>query len=202
MSAAPRLGSVRTGITMIYVSLVMTVLGATTGILLPIVIRDMSTLIPIVRLLGIAMLGANALSIAGKLLCLSAPRESGARHFIVAAVVCDTLAGLIAVAGLFVAMPYLATQAERLLSLAGFFLFILFLKQLALFVNRKDLARLAASALSLALILTGIVTVTSIVSLVFPLPILLIFAGFGMIVYALAFVIRYLGLLGKMRLAV
>ncbi len=194
------MGSVKTGITLIYWGIVILLLAIISGILVPFIVKDLETFVRLMMVLGVVVILANIITIVGKVMCLGAPQETGAREFIIAAVVADGLSLLISLAGLFQQLPSYAPQVANLLSMAGFVLFMLFLKQVAIFIQRDDLAQAAASVLTLGIILIVTAILTGL--LAFVAPVLVLITGLVMLVVGILFVIRYVGLIAKMKDAI
>ena len=104
--------------------------------------------IPLVALAAIPI-GATAmlLGIIGPCLCLAAPQQAKATEFILLTVVGNGLAILIFPLGLVVTLPWWLLLIGRLLPFVASVVFILFLKRLALYLERPDIAKLAVQSL-------------------------------------------------------
>jgi hypothetical protein len=107
------------------------------------------------------VLASSVLDIIGRILCLAVPAIlGGIRAMIFVSVACGLAAGVISglqLGHLFLGLPKLPTVVElagTLIAPVGSILFLVFLRYLALFVNRRDLATRAMTVLIL-----GIVTV-------------------------------------------
>lgn len=201
------MGSVKTGISLIYWGLVAIIIAV---ILLVVVVTgafgDASGYVAIAAL--IAMLVGYLLGIIGKVTCLGAPQETGAREFIMIAVFFEGVSMLISVLDLLrqigavspTILPEWAPRVGQLLGMVGFVLFMLFLKQLAIFIQRDDLAQAAASVLTLGVIMIVCAFLTGLA--VFIAPILALIIALVMLVVSILFLVRYVGLIAKMKDAI
>jgi hypothetical protein len=110
---------------------------------------------------GIAVLG-GLLYFAGQLVCVSVPKETGARGFVTASVILS----LGSVLSLFVRVPVsFALESMSIIAIflitrfsgiASIFFFVLFLRKLSAFLGRKDFMIRARNLLILGAILLGV----------------------------------------------
>ena len=135
----------RTGITFVYIGLVLSILPIF-AFPLAAVLRAVPLLLAIPALL----IAASLLSMIGRILCLSVPKEVGAMGLIYAAVVCDVSSLFAAVSRMIPGLPNFS-GFSGLLSVAAIVLFLIFLKKLALFINDSESAARASSLLNVGI---------------------------------------------------
>jgi hypothetical protein len=108
------------------------------------------------------------LALAGELLCLGVPAESGARGFLWVALLFQLLGAAPAVAALFTDLPEGVEENAQFGVLLGFLFFLLFLRQLADFLGDPGLAKMPLTML-IVLVVTGVLAgVAVVVARVFP----------------------------------
>jgi hypothetical protein len=123
--------------------------------------------------------GSGLLSFVGKLVCLSSSEPARGRGAISIAVACDILGVLLAVVAVVLGLPPVLYLMQPILSLVGFVSFMIYLRELARYLGRPDLARAATVLLqlgigSVVLIVLGVCT-----AFIFPL------VGLGLIAASL-----------------
>lgn len=150
----------RTGITFVYLGLVFAVL-AIFVVPLSLVLKAAPLLLAMPALLVASLL----LSMIGRILCLSVPKEVGATGMIYTAVVCDVCSLFTEVSRMIPGLPNLS-GFSGLLSVAGMVFFLIFLKKLAVFIKDSESADRASSLLNL-----GIGLVVVMVAMIFLPPI-------------------------------
>lgn len=112
------------------------------------VVKFAGVFLPMPRvILALAALGGfvgSLLHIAGWILCLTVPRQSGAKGLIVTAVILQLIVPLIGVApaprGLPLAVYVVLDLADSLLWLTAIVVFLFFLKRLGRYLKRSDVA--------------------------------------------------------------
>ena len=134
-----------TGVTYVYIGLIL--------IAITILIIPLSMLLhaaPLLLALPLLWIASSLLSMIGRILCLSVPKEVGASGLIYAAVICDVSSLFAAVSPMATWLPNLSAY-QGLLSVAAMVLFILFLKKLAVFISDAESAILASNMLILSI---------------------------------------------------
>jgi len=104
---------------------------------------------------GMVFVG-QIMNLLGSIRCLSTPPETRARGWIVASVVAEVLSMILGMDQLVGAKSEAAQSAQQLVGIVAFVTFILFLRQLGLFIGRTDLARRAINLLILWGVLIGL----------------------------------------------
>lgn len=124
------------GLRTVYVGILLIILGFITALL--------TAALPALMPLGIGLMVIGSLTIlAGQTMCTTVPAQSGARTAAIFSVACQ-LAGLLSgVAGRVLGLAIVSAGGLRLATLAAFVLFFLFMRRLAVFLQRPDLQRLA-----------------------------------------------------------
>lgn len=151
------MGGVRSGIQLIYwglVCLLLTVIGTVGAV---VVGRGSEMSARIAMAAGIAaLIGAGLISI-GRLLCVGTPQESGAREYILVAVYLDGVTMLIVLAQFFAPRlnSFEAPMAAVLFSHVSAVLFLLFLRQLGVYLRREDLAQKGTAVLRITVMAMG-----------------------------------------------
>ena len=135
----------RTGITLVYIGLVLSVLSIF-AFPLAAVLRAA----PLLLLFPALLVASSLLSMIGRILCLSVPKEVGAMGLIYAAVGCDVSSLFAAVSPMIPGLPNLSLFSG-LLSVAAIVLFLIFLKKLAVFINDSESAARASSLLNVGI---------------------------------------------------
>ena len=111
---------------------------------------------PLVVLAPLGMIGGSLLGIVGRVLCLSVPKASGAKELIIAAIIIEFAALGISVAEMVTTLSQVVNMVGGLLSLAATVTFLLFLKRLAVYLRRSDLAQRAQTLIAGGVCLLGI----------------------------------------------
>ncbi len=154
------------------------------------------------------MIVAGLMSLVGYLFCLSTPEETGAQTYIyiaVGAIAINTMISIISmlsIAGVVAELPQAVTLSSSVIQLVGTVCFLLFLKKVAEFIARSDLAASAQNVLNISLVV--MVLTVGMVLVAIAGPVMLSIAGIlGLIVAILGIVlfVMYILLLGKMRTA-
>lgn len=156
----------RMGITFVYIGLVLIVLSIF-AVPLAAVLRATWLLLLVPAL----VVASSLLSMIGRILCLSVPKEVGASGLIYAAVALDVSSLFAAVSRMIPGLPNFS-GFTGLLSLAAMVFFLIFLKKLAVFINDSESAARASSLLNLGI---GLVVVM-VAMIVLPLVSLQAFA--------------------------
>ncbi len=156
----------RMGITFVYIGLVIIVLSIF-AVPLAAVLRANWLLL----LFPALVVASSLLSMIGRILCLSVPKEVGASGLIYAAVALDVSSLFAAVSRMIPGLPNFS-GFTGLLSLAAMVFFLIFLKKLAVFINDSESAARASSLLNLGI---GLVVVM-VAMIVLPLVSLQAFA--------------------------
>jgi len=156
----------RMGITFVYIGLVLIVLSIF-AVPLAAVLRATWLLLLVPAL----VVASSLLSMIGRILCLSVPKEVGASGLIYAAVALDVSSLFAAVSRMIPGLPNFS-GFSGLLSLAAMVFFLIFLKKLAVFINDSESAARASSLLNLGI---GLVVVM-VAMIVLPLVSLQAFA--------------------------
>jgi hypothetical protein len=196
-SAASRqsgsLNWVQLGITFIYFGVLLFVAAIIVGVL------ALPLKAPLLIIGGLLMSAASSLlSTIGRILCLTVPKQVGARALIYFSVAFDITALLLTVSRMIPGMQYLS-GFSGLVNVLGIVLFVIFLKKLAIYINSNDLAQRASEVLSLwavwaVLFVFGLVgaSMSAIFVMIVVLP------GF---VLSLLACFRYFQLLSELRLS-
>ncbi|MCA9014624.1 MAG: hypothetical protein KDA77_04750, partial [Planctomycetaceae bacterium] len=135
----------RLGLTFEYVGIAMMLLSVLGGMFIaiarlpPILLLTM----PFVMIVGALMI------FVGPIICLAVPKESGAKELLVGSVVCQFANLFYSVSELFIPtlIPAPFKIALNYCGIFGLILFILFMKKLALYINRQDLSSKATHVL-------------------------------------------------------
>ena len=135
----------RTGITFVYIGLVLIVLSIF-AFPLAAVLRAA----PLLLLFPALLVASSLLSMIGRILCLSVPKEVGASGLIYAAVALDVSSLFAAVSRMIPGLPNFS-GFTGLLSVAAMVFFLIFLKKLAVFINDSESAARASSLLNLGI---------------------------------------------------
>jgi len=160
---------------------------------------------------GIGMVMACILLLAGPLVCLAVPAQSGARPYIIGSVVFQLVNICYAVFSQFVPVeiPPAAALVLNLLGVTGAVLFILFMKKLAEYIGRKRLAARARNllvTLGVLVVLGAALGAAAIVGALQELPeetLLPVFGvlGLGLFVVGLIAFVMYANLVNALRKA-
>lgn len=187
-SARAGMNRVANGIKLVFWGSVMAVIGAVAGALAkqvaPLGGAEVALLAATAGLF--IQFAGSVLSVIGRILCLAVPPQVGAKGLIVTAVALDVVAILLGVLiGVGAIHPAVGLGVAALGNIVTFFLFVFFVRKVALSVKRKDLADDA----KMVLVMIG-VTVLSIPALIIPCIGALFFLG--MILFVM---FKYLNLL-------
>lgn len=147
----PRLSPVLAGITLVYIGLALTLLCIIGIFVLPYVLKDFRTLFQILEILAYTAIAASVLSLAGKLLCLAAPADMPGKWAIFLAIPFLLFSAVVVTATTFRLAPLLRVMPQTphlgeyalMASLVGFGFFLIFLKNLAGYLDSPDNVRLA-----------------------------------------------------------
>ena len=162
----------RMGIALVYAGLVLFVLAM---IALPLsVLLRAAPLLLAAPLLWIA---SSLLSMIGRILCLSVPKNVGATGLIYAAVVCDVSSLFAMVSRMFSWLPDLSSFSG-MLSVAAMLFFLMFLKKLAVFINDSESADRALSLLYLGIGLIIVMVAMIFIPQISILSLVLMLVGF------------------------
>ncbi len=148
---SPSLMKVANGLGMIYAGIVVALLaGIGGGILVGVLTagRNFDAAEFVAIMILVASIVSWILNIVGSLFCLATPEESGAQGMIYASVAAMGINLLITIAMWLKLMPHGANNIQYLLSLISGVTFLVFLRRLALFIGRQDLAARARSILA------------------------------------------------------
>ena len=104
---------------------------------------------------------ATAMGLVGIILCLAVPDETIGKRIIYVAVILQAIAVLIGLTGLVVDVPAIANLVAPLLSVSALVLFLVFLRQLALHLQKPALAEQASNVLRIgvAIVITFVVII-------------------------------------------
>jgi hypothetical protein len=194
--------TLRLGITLVFYGLLLLVAALLLSILAPALAFTIESPSPFLALLivPILLITASIIGLVGKILCLTTPDETGGKQIVYMAVILDVCAALINLMGLVVTIPKFLDSISTLLGLTAFILFLVFLRQLALFLKDSVLAERAAGVLKLGvgIVITLVVAILGV--LFFP-PLVLV--SIVTLILGIIGFILYVMLLGglKQRLA-
>ena len=160
---AVSLEKVGTGLGLVYAGLCLTVFAIVFVPLLGGLVAGPANLRTVFIVAGLLMVSGIVLDMVGRLFCLAMPAEhSGAKTIILLAVIFALIALALSLAGLaqfFIAgffLPPALTLAQTPLSITGSVLFVIFLRMVALYIRREDLARRAIVVLTLGGVLLAL----------------------------------------------
>jgi hypothetical protein len=149
---SPSLLKVARGLGLIYSGICLALLSAIGGTILVAVVAAATRSAELVGLLGVLMgigiVVAGIMNIVGTLMCTATPEESGAKGMIYASVAAMALAVLISIG---IAVGLASKQVavvEYLANIISGITFLVFMKRLAMFIGRIDLAAKAQSILN------------------------------------------------------
>lgn len=147
----------------------------------------------------VMMVGALMMFV-GPIICLAVPKESGAKELLIGSVVCQFANIFYSVSDYFFPTLILAPFkiALNFCGIFGLILFILFMKKLALFINRQDLSSKATHVLvfGVFMVIASILTIFLLLAEMIP-PLSMILIPIG----ALIAFVMYANLIGYMRKA-
>ena len=165
------LDNVQRGITFLYVAVLLNVAAVVSFVL--VLLMQAAPLLIVFALLLIA---SSMLSMIGRILCLTIPKQVGATVLIYFAVGLDVMALFATVSRMIPGIPNLS-GISGLLSVLGTVLFVIFLRKLATYIKSDDLVQRASAILILCaglVVLSGAAIVAVSVSAFFGLIIWLI----------------------------
>jgi hypothetical protein len=156
---------------------------------------------------GIGALAGLLMMIIGPILCLSVPEETGAKGFIIGSVCCQLLNLGVNIGSSFfpeeAIVPTVVEGVGSLVGLIGGMLFVMFMRKLALFINRDDLAGRAKTilvtgfaVLGLAIVGTGLASTVPRANPLFALPGLLMLVA---VIGGLILFMKYANLVNALR---
>jgi hypothetical protein len=160
------------GIALVYAGLVLFVL-AMIAIPLSILLRAA----PLLLAAPLLWIASSLLSMIGRILCLSVPKNVGATGLIYAAVVCDVSSLFAMVSRMFSWLPDLSSFSG-MLSVAAMLFFLMFLKKLAVFINDSESADRALSLLYLGIGLIIVMVAMIFIPQISILSLVLMLVGF------------------------
>jgi hypothetical protein len=193
MSRSPELRLIATGLTLVLIGLALSLLSMLVGMTLGLGI--------LVAALGV---GSRVCTIVGQVMCLLVPQETGAKPLIIASVALMLAAAV--VAGIMPLFSFESLQTllwlaalSMLLPLASLVCFVLFLRTLAEYVGRQDVAEDCSVLLILLAVMIGVGILMFVVGLA-SLSIWLarVFELANLILYVV-FLVKYIGVLGALR---
>ncbi|PZV14544.1 MAG: hypothetical protein DCF20_12935 [Pseudanabaena sp.] len=158
---------VPTGISLLFASLALTTLSLILLIIAP--FTGNSGLIAVVVFgVLIAFVLAQLMAVVGKLLCLTAPKEMAGRATIYISVIFDLISISINVLNRISTLPKIVSDLQTMIAAIAYVSFLLFLKQVAEFIHKNNLAKDAEGILliGIGLIVTlGLATIFPILAL-------------------------------------
>jgi hypothetical protein len=190
------------GLNLVYWGIAITLLSIIGGMVLIFAFGAMGgdlAAIPAV-LMGLGIIAGVIIGLVGRIFCLDVPEETNARPMIYSAVVCDILAVLVSVVVWIPGIPQAISSVNNLLSLLATLLFVIFMKRIANFIQRPELADRAQSLVTFAVVLIVLAFGAAFLAmLVGPIAMLL-----GLVAFVLAIVmfLRYVRLLIDLRRAI
>lgn len=202
MHATKPLGSVKTGLTLILMSIVLSFVIVASLIVFLIVSSEVNasraTEDAMLRNGAFLLVGASLLGYVGNFVCARAPRETGAGAYMLGSIVAS-----FAAVGLFVAqwlaeMPSYSHYVAGVLEVAASLLFLLFLKQMAVYVKRDDLSKTAVKSIVVMLIVVALAALSTTVTLP---AIAALGVGISTVVLAIWLLSKYLHLIVTLRAA-
>lgn len=149
--AAASLGAVRAGLSVIYFAFILMLLCIVAPILSAPFVSGPLGLMQVLGAVVIALTVARVMLLIGPILCLNAPAESGARWPIFGSVILMSASILMGI--LKVGMMGLSAE---IVSYGATVLFLLFLRNIALFLEREDLARRATTVLVVGAVVVSV----------------------------------------------
>jgi hypothetical protein len=145
---SPSLLKVARGLGLIYAGICLALLGVIGGAVLMAVVRSLEMFQLVGLVTGICVVVAWILNITGTLFCLATPEESGAQGMIYASAAAMGISLLLKIAEALTAIPPGVRLLAGLAAIVSGITFLVFMKRLATFVGRQDLARRAQSILN------------------------------------------------------
>lgn len=191
------LDNVQRGITFVYIGVLLNVAAVVSFVLVMLMKAD-----PLLIVCGLLSNASSLLSMIGRILCLTVPKQVGATALIYFAVGFDVTALLATVSGMILGMPNLSS-ISGLISVFATVLFLIFLRKLATYIKSDELVQRASEVLILCAGLVvfhvaGLVAISALglIGMIFTM----IFTLIEVVLLLLA-CIRYFQLLSDMRLS-
>jgi hypothetical protein len=145
--------------------------------------------------LGVLVIfGAAIGTFVGQVLCISVPENSGARAFIIGSVICTLANIILSMAGKIAEAPVLSGLSS-LVSMVGYALFMLFIRQSATYLGDHQLARSAFRFILVGIAFFVGAIVLGVMLGVGGLPALTAVVGFVAIVCGIVYLVWYLRLI-------
>lgn len=188
------------GISLVYYSLALMLLAIIGLFLSPFLLSGNPLLaLRAIAGMGVLIIVASLLSLVGMGLCLTAPNEMPGKQAIYFTVALNAAGILINVASHFTTLPRLIAASPNLLAITGFVCFLMFLKEVAEFMDNSELFRQAVGALNLEIVLV-VVMILSVLS-VSVMPRAAMLFGLLMAIFGLVGFLRYARLLHDLKQA-
>ncbi|MCO6043976.1 hypothetical protein NG895_08655 [Aeoliella sp. ICT_H6.2] len=151
------LRKVKLGLTLVYIGICGMLLCV--AVLAPLLMFSLgASRIELVALLGLAVLVFSVVMLVGQIFCIAVPAESGARPFAISAVVLEVVCLLAMVLGtIATVVGMLATVGaigQALANVGSVTCFLLFLRKVAQYIERPDIAARAMRALIVGVLST------------------------------------------------
>ena len=143
---------------------------------------------------GLVIFGAAIGTFVGQVLCISVPENSGARAFIIGSVICTVANIVLSMAGKIAEAPALSFLSN-LVSLVGYALFMLFIRQSATYLGDHQLAASAFRFILFGIAFFVVAIVLGVMIGVAGAPALIAVIGFAAIVCGLVYLVWYLRLI-------
>ncbi len=148
---SPALRRTGLGLSLVYYGIITLLLTATVGaIVVPFLLPKAPMVLIVV---GIAIMAGFLLLVIGPILCLAVPSESGAKGFILGSVTLQVINVAFSVAQQFAGIPQALIPVTQLVSIVSAILFVMFMKKLAEYIGRPDLAKRAQNVLIIGVVL-------------------------------------------------
>ena len=145
---------VATGLNLVYWSIAIILLSVFGGIVLVAVGGATGNAFGLFGSVGLMLAGillGVIVGLVGRVFCLAVPEATEARSMIFGAVICDVLAILIPFAEMLTSVPVWFERIPNFLSLVSAILFVIFMKRVANFIHKTELAERAQSLITLGL---------------------------------------------------
>lgn len=182
------------GINLVFYGLQLMVFSIIMMMFLPMFLSgNLQLLISVLFIFSLMLIAATALSLLGKVLCLSAPNEMLGKTSIYLAVLFDVLAVGLAIALIFTELPPIFDTISNILSIAGLVCFLVFLRALSQYIADENLVRRSKSLLMIGI--TLIVFWLLAIASAFFLPLGAVFFGLIVLVLGIMALLRYSRLL-------
>ncbi len=172
MTPSPGLQQVATGLGLVYYGIVAVLLGVIVGAIGPMFVgRGMpnaNAMLVVLLFAGLLALAGYVLMFIGPIFCLAVPAESGSKPLIVSSVVLMIISFVGAIANLFTTASPALSLLVNIVGMVSLILFLLFIKKLAQFIGRPDIAQFATVVLviNVVTILLAVVFVSSLATAV------------------------------------